>query len=245
MGRKRAEEKPPGAPAWIVTFSDMITLLLTFFVMLQSMASVQVTQHKFEAGQAALKRTFDGMGLSGEEDSDNDGTEFEHPKPEYAAEEGEDEEQNRSLDAHTEMMRRVLMDIEKMAKITPSPITGMHRTYLPTDIHFAPGQITLNTQAEAFLNQYCQQLVTNLAGQEATLYVLGIASGEKSEKRQWTMSAQRAQTVAEFIRSKQPDGTNWSVYSWGAGAGGDWVGQKGLVSAETEIMIAVLTQKTE
>ncbi|MBN2512623.1 MAG: hypothetical protein JXB18_06765 [Sedimentisphaerales bacterium] len=245
MGRKRGEEKAPGTPAWIVTFSDMITLLLTFFVMLQSMATVQIAEHKFEAGQAALKRTFDGLGISGDESSKNDGTDFEHPKPEYAAEEGNDEPQNRSLDAHTEMMRRVLMDIEKMAKITPSPISGMNRTFLPTDIHFKPGQITLNAQAQTFLNNYGQQLITNLTGQEITLYVLGIAAGERGEKRQWTMSAQRAQAVADFIRSKQPENANWSIYSWGAGPGGDWVGQKGLVSAETEIMIAVLTQKTD
>lgn len=244
MAKKRPEDKSPGTPAWIVTFSDMITLLLTFFVMLQSMASVQVAEHKFEAGQAALKRTFDGMGISGEEDSDNDGTKFEHPKPEYAAEEGNDEKQNRSMDAHTEMMRRLLMDIEKMAKITPSPISGMNRTYLPTDIHFTQGQTQINNQAESFLNQYCQQLVTNLSGQEATVFVLGIAAGEKEEKQKWIMSAQRARTVADFIRSQKPDDAKWSVYSWGAGPGGDWVGQKGLVSAETEIMIAILTQKT-
>ncbi len=168
MAKQRAEEKAPGAPAYIVTFSDMITLLLTFFVMLQSMAKVQVEQHKFEAGQAALKRTFDGLGVSGDESSNNDGTKFEHPKPEYAAEEGKDEPQNRSLDAHTEMMRRVLLDIEKMAKITPSPISGMNRTFLPTDIHFAPGQITLNSPAQSFLNAYCQQLITNLTGQEGS-----------------------------------------------------------------------------
>jgi len=245
MARKRGEEKAPGTPAWIVTFSDMITLLLTFFVMLQSMATVQIAEHKFEAGQAALKRTFEGLGISGDESSKNDGTQFEHPKPEYAAEEGQDEPQNRSLDAHTEMMRRVLMDIEKMAKITPSPISGMNRTFLPTDIHFSPGQTALNAHAETFLNKYCQQLIANLTGQEVTLYVLGIAAGENSEKRQWAMSAQRAQAVADFIHSKQPQNANWSIYSWGAGPGGDWVGQKGLVSSETEIMIAVLTQKTD
>ncbi len=34
------EEDPPGAPEWIVTFSDMISLLVTFFVLLLSFASL-------------------------------------------------------------------------------------------------------------------------------------------------------------------------------------------------------------
>ena len=44
MGKKREkkkEEKPAGAPAWMVTYSDMVTLLLTFFVMLLAMASFE------------------------------------------------------------------------------------------------------------------------------------------------------------------------------------------------------------
>ena len=38
--KKRAEDKPPGAPEWIVTFSDMISLLVTFFVMLMSFSTI-------------------------------------------------------------------------------------------------------------------------------------------------------------------------------------------------------------
>lgn len=41
MGKKkREEEAPAGAPEWIVTFSDMISLLVTFFVMLMSFSTM-------------------------------------------------------------------------------------------------------------------------------------------------------------------------------------------------------------
>lgn len=36
---KKPPEEPAGVPAWMATFSDLVTLLLTFFVMLMSMAS--------------------------------------------------------------------------------------------------------------------------------------------------------------------------------------------------------------
>lgn len=40
---RRKKEKSEGGAAWLVTFSDLMTLLLTFFVLLLSMASMDVT----------------------------------------------------------------------------------------------------------------------------------------------------------------------------------------------------------
>jgi flagellar motor protein MotB len=243
MGRRAAEEKAAGSPEWIVTFSDMITLLLTFFVLLQSMAKVQVDKHKFETGQAALKNTFADAGISGPGVEAHDGMEFDYPKPEYAAEEGQDEPENRAIDARTEMLRRIVMDIERMAKITPSPIDGVNKTILPTGIHFQPGQDALDDETNSYLNNFCQQIEITMADQEGTIFVLGIAAAEESEKKQWIMSAKRAAAVAEFIRSKRPKDAKWHLYSWGAGPGGDWVGQNGLVGNETEIVIAIMSNK--
>lgn len=38
--KKHEEEAPAGAPEWIVTFSDMVSLLVTFFVMLMSFSTI-------------------------------------------------------------------------------------------------------------------------------------------------------------------------------------------------------------
>lgn len=38
MARKEKEQKVEGQPAWLITFSDMMTLMLTFFVLLVSMS---------------------------------------------------------------------------------------------------------------------------------------------------------------------------------------------------------------
>ncbi|MEA3466165.1 MAG: flagellar motor protein MotB [Thermodesulfobacteriota bacterium] len=46
---KKEKQQPAGAPAWMVTYSDLVTLLLTFFVLLLSMANMD----KVKIGQAA------------------------------------------------------------------------------------------------------------------------------------------------------------------------------------------------
>src|SRR5690606_27108975 len=38
---RQREEAPPGVPEWIVTFGDMMSLLLTFFIMLVSLSEIK------------------------------------------------------------------------------------------------------------------------------------------------------------------------------------------------------------
>ncbi len=53
---KKAKKPPVGAPLWIVTYSDMVTLLLTFFVLLMSMASMDKV--KFSQASDSLAGAF-------------------------------------------------------------------------------------------------------------------------------------------------------------------------------------------
>ena len=56
MARKKTEEAPAGAPAWMATFSDLMNLLLCFFVLLFSMSTVDA--EKFEMVIASLQSSF-------------------------------------------------------------------------------------------------------------------------------------------------------------------------------------------
>ena len=54
---KRKEETPPaGSPAWMATFSDLMNLLLCFFVMLFAMSSIE--EAKLQEFVAAMNNTF-------------------------------------------------------------------------------------------------------------------------------------------------------------------------------------------
>lgn len=56
MAKRKAEEVPAGAPAWMCTFSDLMNLLLTFFVLLFSMSTIE--SEKFQEVAASLAATF-------------------------------------------------------------------------------------------------------------------------------------------------------------------------------------------
>ena len=55
MAKKRQEDPPKGSPAWMATFSDLMNLLLCFFVLLYSMSSVD--EEKWEQVVASLQNT--------------------------------------------------------------------------------------------------------------------------------------------------------------------------------------------
>lgn len=54
--RQKQEPSPPGAPLWMVTYSDMITQILAFFILLFSFSSVN--EHKFRQAVASLQGSF-------------------------------------------------------------------------------------------------------------------------------------------------------------------------------------------
>lgn len=56
MARQKKEDAPAGSPAWMATFSDLMNLLLCFFVLLFSMSTVDA--EKFQIVIASLQSRF-------------------------------------------------------------------------------------------------------------------------------------------------------------------------------------------
>ncbi|MEN1679813.1 MAG: flagellar motor protein MotB [Planctomycetota bacterium] len=51
------EEPDPGIPEWVVTFGDMMSLLLTFFIMLVSMSEIK-EEERYQAMLESMRRAF-------------------------------------------------------------------------------------------------------------------------------------------------------------------------------------------
>lgn len=78
---KRAK-KAPAESAWILTYSDMVTNLLCFFVLLYSFASIDAA--KFKSVSMSMSRAFGG-GENGVFDSSDSGNTPMEGSPQYAA----------------------------------------------------------------------------------------------------------------------------------------------------------------
>lgn len=245
------EDGGPKVPGYIVTFSDMVTLLLTFFVMLLSLANVQDPE-LFDKGRDAFLESIRNIGLGvlfGKEDVPR----FGDIKNKYSISDPDQTTDHRTLDAKAEELRRILEKLMQTSTIVPSHITAERADFSIANIHFSPGNTNLNESARKFLQEFCLDLQQNASRKPVELYILGLASDGKSDKDKWLISAMRAQTVADFLKSilssagaEQLTGniangqSKWSVYSWGAGPGGDWVGPDSPISERSQILIAVL-----
>ena len=66
--KKREEEGPKGCPEWMVTFSDVVSLLVTFFVLILTFSTLETQQ--FQKLSGALQGGFGVLGREGESNLD-------------------------------------------------------------------------------------------------------------------------------------------------------------------------------
>jgi hypothetical protein len=229
----------------------MVTLLLTFFVMLLTLSSVQDPE-LVDIGRDSFFQSIRNLGLgmfSGKKlrpDFGNVKTRYFISKPDKLFE-------GRIINAKEEEIRRIFNKLSQSIKTLPSQVVPKKTNYSVTNIHFPQDRFDLNEPARKFLRGFCRDLQQDVDRKPIELYVLGLAGSGKSEKEQWLLSARRARTVADYLRdtlSSAPDfqrqpslfkaQSKWSVYSWGAGPGGDWVGPDSPISKHSQILIAVL-----
>ncbi|MBN2270471.1 MAG: hypothetical protein JXN61_07650, partial [Sedimentisphaerales bacterium] len=115
MSKKRLipELLPSKVPGYIVTYSDMVTLLLTFFVMLLTLANRQDPE-LFNNGRDSFVRSLRYFGLGmffGRQDMPVLG----NSKKRYYIDAKEQATARRTLDSEKEMVRRILEQITQVA----------------------------------------------------------------------------------------------------------------------------------
>ena len=252
--RQTGGDEGPKVPAYIVTYSDMVTLLLTFFVMLLTLADVQDPE-LFDKGRDAFLESIRYLGL-GTLFGRQDKPELGSIKSKYTIDEPDESPDSRTLDARKEELRRIFERLKRSTITMPAQITAKTNNFSVANVHFQEGKADLNEPSKQYLTEFCTDL-RNAAGREPlTLYVLGLAPEEMSEQEQWIISAMRAEIAAKYLRASlasmfdtQDESSvfgpapKWSVYSWGAGPGGQWAAADGPGSKAAQLLIAILRQK--
>jgi outer membrane protein OmpA-like peptidoglycan-associated protein len=250
--RSKTEESGPKVPGYIVTFSDMVTLLLTFFVMLLSLAKAQ-DAGLVGRGRDSFLWSIKNFGL-GMLWGRKPRPDFGNIKIRYFIINPDRSFKGRNLYIKEEKIRQVFNELCRSMKTMPSEVDAKKTDFSVTNIRFAQGGASLDESAKQFLGGFCSHLQSAMAdSRPVKLYVLGLADDQATEKEQWILSAKRARVVADYMRgilSSESDfqaqrstfggWSKWSVYWWGAGPGGDWVQQDSPISKQSQILIAVL-----
>ena len=231
----------------------MVTLLLTFFVLLLTLAEEQ-DPILFERGRDSFIDSLEYVGLGmlfGRSNVPHLGDR----KIKYSTENPDESAESRTIDASAEELRRLREMLRKYTIIMPSPVIAERIDYSIANIHFPVGHDDLDESAKKFLRGFCRDLQQQVSRKHVILYVLGLASEERTEKERWMISARRAKAVADFLRvtlsstseadfqTQQGvlnDPSKYTIYSWGAGSGGGWVDDKSPFSERAQILIAVL-----
>lgn len=151
MAKKKQEDAPAGSPAWMATFSDLMNLLLCFFVLLFSMSTVDAK--KFEEVAASFSQTFsvftagalsigDGLLISNGVSQLNELDEYINSTGKVEENEADD---NLAKDAFEEVEAQKMQESEELAEKVAEAISeaGMD-DLLEMDFTSQYVQLTLN-----------------------------------------------------------------------------------------------------
>ena len=184
---------PEGAPAWVLTFGDMMSLLLTFFIMLVAMSEIK-KEDEWRAITEAVKKSF-GMKIGGgsmptEEDpalqavkilEEIESRNHQHEERSRDTEEGPDGTDN-----------KVTKPRESMEFVIGGVVT------------FEPGSSELTITGQRVIDD----LATVIKGHKNKIEVHGHTSSMEPLEKEgysdlWELSMARARVVERYITSEK------------------------------------------
>lgn len=198
--RRRTANQAPitGAPKWMVTFSDLVTLILVFFILLYSMSQVDIL--KFQA----LAESFRGTGLLPENNSVQDGP--------AGGQDTADEPLNDLLqEVNQYLEKNGLTDVVVANRTERGVVLVLQEQAL-----FESGQAELTSESNSFLNKVGELLVEmpNLVKVEGHTDNRPITTSQFPSN--WELSAARAGSVIRYLLDRyELDPTRFVAVGYG------------------------------
>jgi chemotaxis protein MotB len=200
-----------GAPEWMATFSDLVTLLLTFFVLLYAMSKTEVS--KFNSVAGSIRKAFAGNAMQiGEtiqlgKSPDDSPTMIESQQPvepypiDLLTTEGilDKHEMNRESEEDLEEMKEVLGQYDLQDSVDVYQMSEGVKVRVKDIITFKEGSTAMN---DSSIVPVLKKVISLMKDNNWTLFVEGYASrGEVSKKGQnaWDLSSKRASEVTRAL----------------------------------------------
>jgi chemotaxis protein MotB len=185
---KKAEEHKKGAPLWMATFSDLVTLLLTFFVLLMGMANFEDAA-KVDAVLLSIREALGGEGVKKKllelHQAETGQTPIETPDPDIL----------KPLEARLReaMSEHISDDMMRMVNNEQEV-----RIRLDERVFFKPGSAVLHPSAYAVIADVGKVLKAT----EMDVRVEGYADGLGEIEANWSLSSERALAVVHALRER-------------------------------------------
>jgi len=220
---------PPGAPAWMATFSDLVTLLLTFFVLLYAMSKTD--ESKFQSVAGSIRKAFAGNAMKiGEtiqlgKSPDDSPTMIESQDPvepfpiDLLTTEGilDKLEINRDSDENLEKMKKVLADYELSESVDVYQMSEGVKIRVKDRITFNEGTTEMNNKA---VIPVFQKVVNLMQDNDWSIFVEGYAEKGETLKGDpkvdaYQLSSRRAQEVTTALIKRGVDPSKITVVFYG------------------------------
>lgn len=178
---KKQQATPAGAPAWMVTYSDMVTLLLTFFVMLLAMANFEdMTRVSAVMNSIRLALWQGEIESSGQESSENT----------VPADE--------QVDTHPLIvqLRESLADHLSNDRIKMTETVTEIRIKIDERLLFGVGETSIHPTAYGLL----KDIAIILSNEPVTIIAEGYTDAQGEPGQNWELSALRAVAVVKALQ---------------------------------------------
>lgn len=241
--RNRSEESGGGLPAWIVSFTDMITLLLSFFMMLQSLANNRDPE-LFFAGQGSFQRAIAGLGLPGMLLGHDWRPKFSHrSKARPVANDMNLNPAKMVLDPDDERIRATFDSLrDAVEQHDAVDWSERERSRYVARLRFGQGRAELGEEARQELRGVSQEFRQALAGLKVRIYVIGLAPEDLGAAQRLLLGSQRAAAAEDFLRGLTAEAFGegkWAIESIGEGPARGWCGMFGLEPGSAHIVLLV------
>ncbi len=214
MKRKRVRKsKNTGAPRWMVTYSDMVTLILVFFILLFSMS--QISQNKFDLVSQSFQNRgiFDfSPSIAPLENPDNGSGE---DGKDYLLQKQEDTEEDK-LNSLTEEVEQFLDEHNLHEFISANRTAQGLELVLQDSVLFNPGEAKILDEGFPFL----EKVGNIIAGIENEVRVEGHTDSRPMHSYRypsnWELSGARASIIVRYLVDEQGiDEARFSIAGYG------------------------------
>lgn len=244
--KKHQEQEESGekAPLWIISFADMISLLMAFFVMLQTMAAEKTNEFLSEGKDriqiisGEFRRNVDNFGVPGLFGKPAICTSFRTSENKSCLESPDEKVTTPVVDGREEKIRRLFAELSGMAETHIAQFNEQKLTFEAAPITFTGENTELNDKAKTYLAQFAATLQQTNQIDKVVIYIAGASSDIPSPQKQWAVSELRARAVKSFLQSLLPEKNPDSILWWGTGPDPGGLKSSSTTSAIPHILIA-------